>query len=258
MGYPLPCSLTPTKVSAFKECAYAFRLGQIDRIPQPLTSFTVRGVIAHQALEEFYFSIPPNDRTLAAARDIAHHAFSRAQESSYARDFLKDLAPTERDRLTREISTLVANVFAVEDPHLVQVLATELQLEVKIDGVLFRGIIDRLDKDSGGGLVIVDYKTGRSPRHDFAQGRFLGVMFYALLAQKVLGETPKAVRLIYLGDQSCQELEVSAQKLRAVEAQTHAIWNAVTVACETETFRPRPSRHCLVCAYRTICPSAQH
>ncbi len=258
MGYPLPCSLTPTKVSAFKECAYAFRLGQIDRIPQPLTSYTVRGVIAHQALEEFYFSIPPPCRTPKTAQDAAHRAFLRAQQATYSRQFLQDLAPAEANRLSEEIASLVANVFVIEDPQRVRVLGTELQLEVELDGVLFRGIIDRLDKDANGGLVIVDYKTGRSPRHEFSQGRFLGVLFYALLAKKVLGETPRAVRLIYLGDRSCAELAVSPQKLRAVESQTHAIWNAVTTACETETFRPRPSRHCLVCAYRGICPSAQH
>ena len=33
MSLPLPASLTPSKVSTFKECALAFRLSAIDKIP---------------------------------------------------------------------------------------------------------------------------------------------------------------------------------------------------------------------------------
>ena len=32
-----------------------------------------------------------------------------------------------------------------------------------LDGIVIRGILDRIDRDSDGRLVITDYKTGKAP-----------------------------------------------------------------------------------------------
>ena len=61
-----------------------------------------------------------------------------------------------------------------------------------------RGIIDRLELDADGELVVTDYKTGRAPGLKYEQRRLAGVHFYSFLCEEVLGVRPSAIRLMYL------------------------------------------------------------
>ncbi|KJE78079.1 RecB family exonuclease [Ferrimicrobium acidiphilum] len=255
MGLPLPCSLTPTKVTAFKDCAYAFRLSVIDKVPQPLSIWTVKGVLAHRALERFYFTIPALERTPHKARIIVQDELNYGLNQGYAASFLANLSEAARVRLAEEVEQLVMNVFSLEDPTTTNVLGTELMLEFQVGDVLARGVIDRLDRDPDGELVVVDYKTGRPPSHTHEQDKLAGVLFYALLVERVLGVRPKSVKLMYLRDRMVIESEATSHRLQAVEGKTAAIWAAVRMACETGNFRPRPSRLCNFCAYQCQCPS---
>ncbi len=71
-------------------------------------------------------------------------------------------------------------------------------LESEVDGMLVRGIIDRLDRDENGQLHVVDYKTGRAPRAQDESAKMAGVNAYAYLCQQVMGEIPVTVRLLHL------------------------------------------------------------
>ena len=255
MGFPLPCSLTPTKVTAFKDCAYSFRLSVIDKSPQPLSLWTVKGVLAHKALERFYFNLEPGDRSPETAMESIEAEWERAFDGGYAASFLSELAPDRKRVLRSEVDELILNLFAVEDPAKIRVIGTELMLETSIGDFLARGVIDRLELDKDGDLVVVDYKTGRPPSHLREQDKLAAVLFYALLVERVIGKRPRAVKLIYLKDRIVIETEVTPQRLKAVATRTSAVWHAARTACETESFKPRPSRLCNFCAYRVRCPS---
>src|SRR3954453_9946879 len=67
MALPLPTSLTPSKVAAFKDCALAFRFSVIDGLPEPPSAPAVKGTLVHRALE-LLFEAPPAERTLPMGR----------------------------------------------------------------------------------------------------------------------------------------------------------------------------------------------
>jgi putative RecB family exonuclease len=46
-----PRSLSPSKVTSFRDCALAFRFTAIERLPDPATVWTVKGTLVHSALE---------------------------------------------------------------------------------------------------------------------------------------------------------------------------------------------------------------
>lgn len=252
MPLELPSSLSPSKVSSFTECALAFRFSAIDRLPDPPTVATVKGTLVHAALERLMLRAP-GDRTPGRASEDLSDAFDALRVDPEFLDLALD-ADGEA-RMVGDAASLVERYFALEDPTSVTPIGLELKLDVEIDGLRLRGIIDRLEVAADGELVVTDYKTGRAPGQNFEQSRLNGVHFYAFLCERVLGRRPARVQLLYLADPVAIVTVPTEQSIRALERKVKAIWTAIERACERDDFRPRTSRLCDYCAYQSYCPA---
>ena len=150
---------------------------------------------------------------------------------------------------------MMERYFTLEDPRRVEPVGLELMLSSEIGGVMVRGIIDRLELDTDGALVVTDYKTGRAPNQAYEQSRLGGVHFYAFLCERLLGRRPDRVQLLYLSDPVAITTVPSEQSIRQLERKVKAIWQAIERACERDDFRPKQSRLCNWCAYQAFCPA---
>lgn len=251
MGRPIPTTLSPSKVSAFKNCPLAFRFSVIDRIPEPPSPAASKGTLVHHALELLMLR-EPDDRTPDAARADLDVAIAELADHPDFADL--DLTDDERAQFHDDAARLVANLFDVEDPQAIKPIGLEIMLSVDIDGVTVRGIIDRLELDDDGGLVVTDYKTGRAPREGFEKSRLSGVEFYALLCEETFGQRPSAVQLVHLGEPEVITYTPTAGTARGVRQRTGAVWQAVRRACATDDFRPRPGPLCGWCNFQDYCP----
>ena len=253
MALPLPSSLSPSKVSSFKDCALAFRLSNIDRVPEPPSPWATKGTLVHRALQLLFWDEDPGHRTLdAALAKLARAAEEMTSDPEYTGLGLTD---EEAAPFHAEAEVLVRKYFELEDPNEVRVLGVELKLEAKLGSLTLRGIIDRLELDADGELVITDYKTGRSPGANFELPRMAGVHFYAFLCEQVLGRRPARIQLLHLAEPVAISLVPSEQSIRGLQNRTLAIWTAVERACQTEDFRPKVGRLCDFCAYKAYCPA---
>ena len=117
-------------------------------------------------------------------------------------------------------------------------IGLELRLEAPVGELTLRGIIDRLELDADGGLVVTDYKTGRAPHPNFERKSLSGVHFYAFLCESVFGRIPSAIRLVYLRSGEIITATPSPQSTRFMITRTSAVWKAVATACERDDFRP--------------------
>jgi putative RecB family exonuclease len=291
MSLQLPGSLTPSKVSTFKECALAFRLSVIDKLPEPPTVQAFKGTVVHRALELLMWDEQPGDRTPAAALAKLDRALEEllVGEEGVA----LALAGAELDDFVEDARHLVDNYFVLEDPNQVRVIGTELRLQVDLGPVTpqvvdmapgsvhgvadhgmdqggdagaatvstaggrlrLRGIIDRLELDEAGELVVTDYKTGRAPGVSQEQTRLGGVHFYAFLCQQLLGKRPARVQLFHLREPLAISTTPSDQSIAGLERQALAIWAAVKKACLLEDFRPKPGHLCDWCGFHAYCPA---
>ncbi len=252
MALPLPTTLTPSKVGKFVSCPLAFRYSYIERIPEPTTTYQLRGTIIHRVLQTL-FGLSAPTRTYETAMELFDAAWIAATASGELGDLELSEAAMRSFRI--ENSNLIAKYFALEDPRTVTPVGIELDLRVNVDGVDYRGIIDRLDRLSDGRFAIVDYKTGRSPRADRSRSRMLGVNFYAFLCERLLGIRPSEVRLMYLGDQVVVVESPTDQSLRGLHLRANAVWGAIERACDSGDFRPSPSPLCKSCFYQDMCPA---
>jgi putative RecB family exonuclease len=247
-----PLTLSPSKVAAFKDCAMAFRFSVIERLPEPPSVPATRGTLVHAALERL-FDLPPAERTPAAAQGcLAEASEAMRSEPDFAGLELDEAA--ER-RFLAEASSLVEAYFELEDPASVQPIGLELRLSARVGDLELVGIIDRLELDGDGGLVVTDYKTGRAPSVRYEQGRLGGVHFYSLLCEEVFGTRPARVQLLYLQDPISISTVPSEQSTRGLRTKVGALWSAVERACAREDFRPRPGPLCDWCAFQAWCPA---
>ncbi len=186
MSLPLPSSLSPSKVSSFKDCALAFRFSAIDRLPEPASAAAAKGTLVHRALELLFWEEEQGARSRAAAETKLSRAVDELlDDPEYA---CLELVGPARDEFVADAGVLLDNYFTLEDPDSVRVLGTELRVSARRGNLHLRGIIDRLELDDDGELVVTDYKTGRAPSVNYEQGKLGGVHFYAFLCEEVLVE----------------------------------------------------------------------
>lgn len=253
MSLALPTSLSPSKVSSFKECALAFRYSAIDHLPEPPSPHAAKGTLVHRALELLMWEEPAGRRTL----DVALEKLERARIDVLGGDEYREVDfgdETEAEFLA-DAEHLVRNYFRLEDPNSVLVVGTEVRVSVEIGGLTLRGIIDRLELDGDGDWVVTDYKTGRAPAESYEQSRLGGVHFYAFLCEQILGRRPARVQLLHLREPLAISSVPSEQSTRALRRQADAVWSAIELACQDDDFRPKPGRLCGGCAFRAYCPA---
>lgn len=252
MALPTPATLSPSKVSSFSDCALAFRFSAIDNLPEAPSAPATKGTLVHLALQHLFDRDAP-DRTLDHALDDLGRA---TEEMRTDPDFTGLALDADAEQaFFADAERLVRRYFEVEDPTTILPVGLELKLEARIDDIRIRGIIDRLELDADGGLVVTDYKTGRAPRETHQQGRLGGVAFYALLCQETFGVLPSRIQLLYLGDRLTISTEPTEQAIRALKSKLRALWQAVERACEREDFRPRPGPLCSWCSFQAYCPA---
>jgi putative RecB family exonuclease len=255
----LPVSISPSRITTFTDCPRMFQYQAIDRLEQPPTIWTLKGNLVHAALEGL-FTAAPGLRT-------EELALERLREASTDDAFTEELVALGLEGVSAtefvdDAATLVRNYFALEDPTTVDAVGVELRLETTLEigggleAVPLRGIIDRLDRDEHGELVVVDYKTGRAPGPGRERSKLAGVETYALLCERVLGVRPVAVRLLYLRAPLIVERAVAPTTVARQERRAVGVWRAIAKAHALGSFRPSPGPLCNYCAFADRCEGA--
>ena len=244
-------SLSPSRAADFKVCPQLFRFRALERLPEPPSVHQARGTTAHLALQGL-FDLPPEQRTPAALHDL----FRRAWVSVRGEEFAGLFDSVEEERAWGIASLeLLDNYFVVEDPRHIEPAHRELDMTEELGDLTIRGILDRLDEDAAGNLVITDYKSGRAPPPRYAFPAFFALKIYALLIRRRLGRTPAELRLLYLNGPTLYRIPVTDAQLDAMHRQLEALWTAIDRAMREDRFPPRPGRLCGWCSFRDRCPA---
>lgn len=252
LGQPRLETLSPSRAGDFKTCPQLFKFRAIDRLPEPASPYQARGTTAHLALQRL-FDHPAPQRSPELLYDLFRAAWTELRgEDEFAGLFTDE---EEERRWGVESMELLGNYFGIEDPASFDPEQREMEMSEDLDGIVIRGILDRLDRDPDRGLIITDYKTGAAPPERYALPAFFALKIYALLIRRRLAETPKELRLIYLNGPTLYRLEIDDRQLDAMESQLRALWNAIDRALAAGHFPPRPGNLCSWCSFQAMCPA---
>ncbi|MGW7068228.1 RecB family exonuclease [Streptomyces sp. NPDC054855] len=251
-----PASLSPSRASDFMQCPLLYRFRVIDKLPEKPSEAATRGTLVHAVLERLFDS-PAGERTATSAKSLIPGQWDRLRE---AKPELTELfaGDEQGERLARwlaDAEKLVERWFTLEDPTRLEPAERELFVQAELEsGLKLRGIIDRVDVAPTGEVRIVDYKTGKAPRPEYAEGALFQMKFYALVVWRLKGVVPRRLQLVYLGSGDVITYDPRIEDLEQVERKLHALWEAITLATETGDWRPRPTKLCGWCDHQAVCP----
>lgn len=244
-------TLSPSRASDFKLCPQLFKFRAIDKLPEPSTVYQARGTTAHLALQRL-FDLPADRRTPEALYDLFREAWTEVRGDEY--EGLFETIEEERAWGVESLE-LLANYFTVEDPTSFDPLDRELDMLEDLDGIVIRGILDRMETGPDGELIITDYKTGKAPPERYALPAFFALKIYALLIRNRTGRTASQLKLMYLNGPTVYTIPVDDRQLDAMDRQLRALWTAIDRAIDTGSFPPRAGRLCDWCSFRDLCPA---
>ncbi len=227
MPRPLyPC--TPSRLNTWLDCPRRYRMTYLDR-PQPAKgppwAHNSLGAAVHNALAG-YWRLPPAERT------------PRAAGALLVRGWLTDgFRDAEQSRSWRERArTMVEDYASGLDPAL-EPAGVERTVSTRTEVIAVSGRIDRLDH-RGGGLAVVDYKTGRrTPGPEDARGS-LALALYAVAASRMLRLPCRTVELHHLPTGTVAHWEHTEESLARQLRRAEQI--AVECADADEAYRGGP------------------
>ncbi|MEU1274930.1 PD-(D/E)XK nuclease family protein [Streptomyces sp. NPDC005799] len=251
-----PAGLSPSRASDFMQCPLLYRFRVIDRLPEKPSEAATRGTLVHAVLERL-FDAPAGDRTAPRAKALIPGQWDRLRENrpEVVELFEDDPGGERLARWLGEAEQLVERWFTLEDPTRLEPAERELFVEAELDsGLRLRGIIDRVDVAPTGEVRIVDYKTGKAPRPEYAEGALFQMKFYALVVWRLKRVVPRRLQLVYLGSGDVLTYDPVLADLERVERKLLALWEAIRQATESGDWRPRPTKLCGWCDHQTHCP----
>ena len=244
-------NLSPSRASQFKTCPKQFKFANIDKIKEPTTEVQAKGTTVHQALEDL-FDLAPEERNTEKLHNLFREAWTKVRGNDEHHNLFSSVE--EEREWGLDGLKLLNNYMSIEDPTSFEPLERERWVRGSIEDLNLRGILDRMDRNNKGELVIVDYKSGKAPLAKYKEPRFFALKLYALLIQKELGEMPSELKLIYLKNSTIHTLKVTQDSLDQVKIEVLEIWNNIKKAFESNEFPATKNTLCDWCYYKPICP----
>ncbi len=244
-----PPYLSPSSISTFQQCPLKYKYSRIDKMQEPPTEATLRGNFVHSILEEMY-GFPPETRTLNNVKNIAKEIW----EGEYLEKVSPYVRGEEALRLFRWSSWwCVENLFKMENPSELHFEGIETELNDKIDGVAIKGFIDRWRRTPDG-IIVGDYKTGKSPAPRFQEDKYFQLFLYAYVLEMQLGEKVKEIELLFIKDEKRLAREVTDSDRENVRATVVSVRKQIDERCASGEFEPIKHRLCDWCSFKSICP----
>lgn len=203
-----------SRVSTFRRCKQSHYFGYIEKLrPKTISRPLSFGGDFHRLMEGYY------DPNKAAPFDIylemkqTYYTATQAQQDALGETYLEDLKNIYEDYVAFRETPSDRRLIGTE-------IRFEIPLPVSINGEqqVFTGVIDKLEEDPDGGLIITDYKTfTRSPDADSLVMNTQASL-YAKAVQTLYGQLPVKMVWDYIKSKPADEptfLEKSQRLSRA-------------------------------------------
>lgn len=210
------------------------------------------GTFVHLVLENL-MQLPTEERLIETARKVARSSWTEFSATSEWIGWVAETGFDDEQTFRRRGWASVCGYFQMENPCDVEVVATERFISATIEGVPVRGIVDRLDRDVFGNIIIVDYKTGKVPSPWFRGPKMQQLNIYAALVEEVDGVRPDEGRLLFTSFSETVATDVTAESVWSAVEVLKNTWTDIHHAIEDDLFPAKVGPLCGWCPFVGDC-----
>ncbi len=236
--------ISPSAINRWLQCPKQYRLQDIERQaakskPSPLLA---RANAVHHALERFY-GLPDEHRQPENLKRALRAVWPEHRRGAF-RTLDEEI---EHGQAALEMLRLFGERF---DLHAVPI-AREQWLTAELpNGIQVFGKVDRIDALRGGGLEVIDYKTGRRTLDEGDLKHEPAVWVYVAAAEAAYEDHVRRVRLIYLPDGADVAWEPEREDVTALRKRLILTVREIETAA---AFPAQPGPACNWCLFRLRC-----
>ncbi len=238
--------LSATGIESYRRCPLMFKYGRILRIPERPSMPLRKGAVVHAALERL-----GSERMSGGTPDVDGAVRLAAERLRSNRD---EYDQGEYDSAESSLGDIIRNYVDWDKASPNTPVGIEVEFGTVIDGIRYKGKIDRLEKNPDGEYEVVDFKTGNKliKRSDLRTSPQANI--YAHAVRERYGSLPVKFSMVYpAAGNKAREYAVTEESLK----QGLGIVKDCASRITDGQFDPAPSYACRWCSYNTICPAAK-
>jgi putative RecB family exonuclease len=152
--------LSVSAINDYLECSLSYKFGRVDGIaPEYTADAQLFGSCIHKALEAFHLAKMNGHKI--SLEDLIQRFSTPWHELTHHTPNLRFKAGESKETLLQSGKEILTAYYRELPPDHFQVLGTELPFSFPIDGlpVPLIGVMDWVEKDDGGNIIITDFKT---------------------------------------------------------------------------------------------------
>ncbi len=244
-GPPLPAQkkFSYTQLETYRYCPLKYKFSYLYQIPVKPTPQMIFGVDIHACLEAFYRQVM--NGTVPSLEELVD-TFRRCHIPGRYGE------PYQDEEYLQMGVRLLTDFYHKQGGNFSPPLFVERSFTLPLGQDSIHGVVDRIDPLPGGGVEIIDYKTGK-PKERADEDEQLQLRLYALAAREAFQLEPRRVSFYYLRtneklsfEQDPKSIPVTRQKLLDLATEVRS-----------SDFKPTPSpQKCRWCDFRSLCPAS--
>lgn len=240
-------TLAATSIQTYEKCPLQFKYSNILRMPEKPAIYLKKGSVIHRALERI-----GEARKDGRDPDLEEIKRSMREELASHRALFDE---REYENTESSLDDIMDNYSEWERNSPNKVEGVEVNHSTRIEGIEYKGTMDRIEVNPDGGYEIIDFKVSKNPAPYKDLEKNVQMNMYAYFVKEKYGSLPAKVTLAYPGDK-----KVKLREYRITEESLEAGMNIIKEYARkilNEEFEPTPEyMACKTCSYKEYCPDA--
>jgi DNA helicase-2/ATP-dependent DNA helicase PcrA len=247
----LPKQFSFTQLSSFKLCPLQYKFAHIFKIPMSGKWTFSYGQTIHNTLEDYFKlwierSSTETESIPVSIEELMDIYKARWEDGWYIND-------EQREKYRSKGEKELKNYYLSLKENLPKPISIEQGFKLKIDNVILKGRIDRVDTFEDG-VEIIDYKTGTPKlKNKLKKSDKEQLYLYQIAASEILGLNPKKLTLHYIEDNS--KVSFIANESELIKLKNDIIERVERI--RSSKFDATPGFHCGYCDFSDICEFRQ-
>ena len=214
-----------SQLSTFRSCPQKYKINYIDRIFSESESIEAfMGKRVHEVLEWFYLQKGLNEKYIVFDKLVSKYEefwLEKWHDSIFIALCKYDKHNYNKSSVYKIGLLCLRNYyidFSSNGYFKSKILGAEVQFELSIKDYRFRGVIDRIDKNSDGSIEIIDYKTSKKSKTNRQAKNDLQLAIYLLACKKMYKDASEFyLNLYFLRNRDYVRIKHDSDQIKKIE-----------------------------------------